>query len=105
MDDTNLLTPQHQNGFTVNYAVRIASSRHREHQMAAQNYYHNPCLICGGTSFSWGALSAQGDELHFYDRAHGGMFVRGEETRSRRCNVCGNVLIFTRPPQSQERSE
>jgi hypothetical protein len=73
--------------------------------MAAQNYYHSPCLICGSSAFSWGALSAQGDNLYFYDRSQGGMFIRGEETRTRRCNVCGNVLIFTRPPHSQEKRE
>lgn len=69
--------------------------------MTTPNYYFSPCSICGGTAFSWGALSAQGDDLHFYDRTKGGMFVRPEETRSRRCDTCGNVVVFTQPPPQQ----
>jgi endogenous inhibitor of DNA gyrase (YacG/DUF329 family) len=69
--------------------------------VATQNYFHNPCPICGGTAFSWGALSAQGDDLFFYDHSQQRMMVKGEETRTRRCNTCGNVVIFTRPPQSR----
>ena len=68
--------------------------------MATQNYFYKPCNICGGTVFSWGVLSAQGDELFFFDRSQGKRIVRGEETRTRRCNTCGNVIIFTQPPQN-----
>ena len=62
-----------------------------------------PCPACGGRSYTWGSLSAQGinftpdDAPILAKHFRFGMF--GIELRARRCDLCGNLQIFARAPQ------
>lgn len=54
------------------------------------------CPTCGGRSYSWGALRAQGinfipDEASLLQKAFG----FGSSLRARRCLGCGNIQIFS----------
>ncbi|SIO14579.1 hypothetical protein SAMN05444166_2692 [Singulisphaera sp. GP187] len=56
-----------------------------------------PCPTCGGRSYSWGILRAQGinfipDEASLLQKA----FRFGSSLRARRCLDCGNIQMFAR---------
>lgn len=57
-----------------------------------------PCPICGGTSFSWGDLTAQGliykaEDASFFDNL-GKLFAGLNSLPTRVCNDCGNFQLF-----------
>ncbi len=61
-----------------------------------------PCHICGGCSYTWGMLSAQG--IHFTpDDASILARTLGFGTRlpTRRCDGCGNLQVFDKLPRGQ----
>jgi hypothetical protein len=62
-----------------------------------------PCHICVGRSYSWGSLAAHGlsftpDDASILAKA----FRFGVTLPARRCDNCGNVQIFARPPAAEE---
>ena len=55
-----------------------------------------PCPLCGGTTFTWGRLTAQGGP---YFRAEGesffeALFKRPAMVDARVCNACRNIQLF-----------
>lgn len=61
-----------------------------------------PCPVCGGGSYTWGTLSAQGINFTPEDASAIAKFFRyGVQLRARRCDLCGNVQIFARTPESE----
>jgi hypothetical protein len=62
----------------------------------------NPCPVCGGGSYSWGTLGAQGINFTADDASIFAKFFRyGISVRARRCDLCGNVQIFARAPETE----
>jgi hypothetical protein len=58
-----------------------------------------PCPTCGGRSYTWGRLAAQGINFAPDDAPMLAKFFRiGFELRARRCDLCGNLQIFARTP-------
>ncbi len=58
-----------------------------------------PCFLCGGTLFTWGFISSYGYQptdfrMSGKSVAQKNFMGRGDETRARRCNDCGNILLF-----------
>ena len=59
-----------------------------------------PCHICGGRSYSWGSLAAQGINFTPEDASILAKFFRfGTELPVRRCDDCGNIQVFARFPK------
>lgn len=59
-----------------------------------------PCPVCGGGSYSWGTLAAQGINFTPDDASAIARFFRiGFKLRARRCDLCGNVQVFARTPE------
>ncbi len=58
-----------------------------------------PCFLCGSNSFSWGhARNHGGQKIQFSSDGQFwfNYFVGcGNETRARRCDNCGNILLST----------
>ncbi len=58
-----------------------------------------PCFLCGAHSFTWGFIKGYGDkQISFSTTGEsfmGKIFVeKGDEIRARRCQSCGNILLF-----------
>ena len=62
----------------------------------------SPCHICGGCSYSWGRLGAQGLNFMPDDASVLAKFFRfGFQLPARRCDNCGNIQIFARIPKAK----
>lgn len=58
-----------------------------------------PCFLCGATTFSWGFITSYGNQPTFFKPSEQNFvetvfMVGGDKTRARRCDNCGNVLLF-----------
>jgi predicted nucleic-acid-binding Zn-ribbon protein len=61
-----------------------------------------PCPICGGRSYSRGSLTAQGINFTPDDASLASKLFRvGVKLPARRCNTCGNVQLFAKPPGAE----
>jgi hypothetical protein len=61
-----------------------------------------PCPACGGRSYTWGSLAAQGINFTPDDASRLAKFFRfGVQLRARRCDLCGNLQIFARVPEGE----
>jgi predicted nucleic-acid-binding Zn-ribbon protein len=70
--------------------------------MEAGQKADRPCPVCGGDSYSWGSVGAQGinftpDDASVLSK----LFRVGLKLPARRCNGCGNVQLFSAPPESE----
>jgi hypothetical protein len=59
-----------------------------------------PCPVCGGRSYRRGQLRTQGihfiaDDAPFWRK----LFGFGWKLPARRCDDCGNIQLFSRPPR------
>lgn len=57
------------------------------------------CFLCGANSFTWGWISSYGVQPTTFRTDDAGLGERvfglgGDRTRARRCDNCGNVLLF-----------
>lgn len=68
--------------------------------MESSKKNEQPCPTCGGRSYSWGSLNAQGVNFTPDDASLLRKFFRVGLTPlpARRCNDCGNVQLFVDPP-------
>ena len=73
------------------------------------HHAYNPCHVCTGEDFSWGFVTVKGAKVDvvfsyekspldsmrgFAGRTLGTTIVEGELV-ARRCNLCGNVQMFS----------
>ena len=57
-----------------------------------------PCFLCGKDAFTWGFINSHGSNATF-DTAGNGLLGKilvpaRDKTRARRCDNCGNILLF-----------
>ncbi len=55
------------------------------------------CPYCNSGDFTWGELAT----VQVFRRKEGGVFERPQPVNARRCNGCGNILLYTPIPASQ----
>jgi len=64
-----------------------------------QNQEELPCPICNGHSYSWGFMRGARD-LKYKDDNVGSWekttVLGGEPVKARKCDICGNIQLFTR---------
>lgn len=53
------------------------------------------CLICGATQYTWGKLGSSGG-VYFLEQGTIFGFGMGQPLEARKCNICGNVQIFSK---------
>lgn len=65
-----------------------------------------PCPVCGGGSYSWGTVGAQGLNYTPDNASILAKFFRvGLKVRARRCELCGNIQMFARTPEAGAAAE
>jgi hypothetical protein len=63
----------------------------------------SPCHVCGGCSYSWGTLAAQGISFVADDASVlAKVFRGGFKLPARCCDNCGNIQIFARIPKAEQ---
>lgn len=54
-----------------------------------------PCPICSGMKYTWGITVGESPSQRLYTRPDGLGWGEGREMRTRECDTCGNVQLFT----------